>query len=82
MSEIEDQEQNGGIPDYIMNLEDVPSKLPSHLELLKTRVICNMDAPQHVSMFPFIIIPLSFLPLNLTLFFIIIGYFGSIKDRI
>lgn len=51
MSEIEDQEQNGGIPDYIMNLENVPSKLPTHLELLKTRVICNMDAPQHVSIY-------------------------------
>ncbi|CAI8596776.1 unnamed protein product [Vicia faba] len=47
MSEIENQEQNGGVPDYIMDLEDVPSKLPSHLQVLKTRVICNMDAPQH-----------------------------------
>lgn len=48
-SEIDEQEQNGGrgIPDYIMNLEDVPSTLPTHLELQKTRVFCNLDAPQH-----------------------------------
>ncbi|XP_045819431.1 DNA-directed RNA polymerases I and III subunit RPAC1-like isoform X2 [Trifolium pratense] len=53
MSEIDAQEQNhsngvgGGIPDYIMNLDNIPAKLPTHLELHKTRVICNIDAPQH-----------------------------------
>ncbi|XP_057433078.1 uncharacterized protein LOC130725910 [Lotus japonicus] len=48
MSEGEEQEQsNGGILDYIMNLESVPQKLPPHLELLRTRVLCNVDAPQH-----------------------------------
>ncbi|MCH96858.1 DNA-directed RNA polymerases I and III subunit RPAC1-like, partial [Trifolium medium] len=53
MSEIDEQEQNhsngvgGGIPDYIMNLDNIPAKLPTHLELHKSRVICNIDAPQH-----------------------------------
>lgn len=52
MSEGEEQEQsNGGILDYIMNLESVPQKLPPHLELLRNRVLCNVDAPQHVSIF-------------------------------
>ncbi|XP_027336559.1 DNA-directed RNA polymerases I and III subunit RPAC1 [Abrus precatorius] len=50
MSEFEEQEQEqsgGGGLDYIMSLESVPSKLPPHLELLRTRVLCNSDAPQH-----------------------------------
>ncbi|KAK7305273.1 hypothetical protein VNO77_43175 [Canavalia gladiata] len=48
MSEFEEQEQNdGGVLDYIMNLDSVPTKLPPHLELLRTRVLCNNDAPQH-----------------------------------
>lgn len=61
-SEIDEQEQNGGrgIPDYIMNLEDVPSTLPTHLELQKTRVFCNLDAPQHVTIFPFSLFSLFF----------------------
>ncbi|KAJ1400493.1 RNA polymerase, RBP11-like subunit [Sesbania bispinosa] len=45
MSEVEEQEQKrrseenngGGILDYIMSLESIPSKLPPHLELLRTR---------------------------------------------
>lgn len=67
MSEIEEQEQkeNGGGLDYIMSLESVPSKLPPHLELLRTRVLCNNDAPQHVS-----IISFAFYPLNFTFFFV------------
>ncbi|KAF7815994.1 DNA-directed RNA polymerases I and III subunit RPAC1 [Senna tora] len=52
MSEQEEQtksgkEDNGSVLDYIMSLESVPSKLPPHLELLKTRVLCKIDAPQH-----------------------------------
>ncbi|WJX31449.1 hypothetical protein P8452_19874 [Trifolium repens] len=49
MSEIDEQEQNhsNGVPDYIMNLDNIPAKLPTHLQLHKTRVICNIDAPQH-----------------------------------
>lgn len=61
MSELEEQEEqtkqtksgkddNGSVLDYIMNLESVPSKLPPHLELIRTRVLCNNDAPQHVSL--------------------------------
>ncbi|XP_004498147.1 uncharacterized protein [Cicer arietinum] len=51
-SSDEEQEQKkngngGGILDFIMNLEDVPSKLSPHLELIKTRVVCSIDAPQH-----------------------------------
>jgi hypothetical protein len=52
MSEIDEQNDSngvgGGIPDYIMNLDNIPAKLPTHLQLHKTRVICNIDAPQHV----------------------------------
>ena len=60
MSEMEEQENNqkkkqtkhekndGGVLDYIMSLESVPPKLPPHLDLLRTRVLCNNDAPQHV----------------------------------
>ncbi|XP_061353173.1 uncharacterized protein LOC133297953 isoform X2 [Gastrolobium bilobum] len=54
MSEIEEQERtagehdnDGGILDYIMSLESVPSKLPPQIELFRTRVLCNNDAPQH-----------------------------------
>ncbi|KAK7247232.1 hypothetical protein RIF29_42110 [Crotalaria pallida] len=39
--------ENEDALDYIMNLKSVPSKLPEHLQLLKTRVLCNNDAPQH-----------------------------------
>ncbi|XP_010534813.1 PREDICTED: DNA-directed RNA polymerases I and III subunit RPAC1 [Tarenaya hassleriana] len=31
----------------IWDLPDVPSKLPPHLELQRTRVVCNKDAPIH-----------------------------------
>ncbi|XP_057731937.1 uncharacterized protein LOC130947294 [Arachis stenosperma] len=54
MSEMEEQENQNkemkhenGVLDYIMSLESVPTKLPPHLELLRTRVLCNNDAPQH-----------------------------------
>ncbi|XP_054819315.1 uncharacterized protein LOC129318519 [Prosopis cineraria] len=55
MSEIDEQEEQrksvkkdeGSILDYIMSLESVPSKLPPHLELMRTRVFCNNDAPDH-----------------------------------
>ncbi|MED6192672.1 hypothetical protein PIB30_012273 [Stylosanthes scabra] len=50
MSEMEEQEnkkKENGVLDYIMSLESVPTKLPPHLELLRTRVLCNNDAPQH-----------------------------------
>jgi len=76
-SEIDEQEQNGGrgIPDYIMNLEDVPSTLPTHLELQKTRVFCNLDAPQHVTIYlssPFhYFLILQFFFSNVTLIFAI-----------
>nr|ACU18922.1 unknown [Glycine max] len=33
--------------DFILSLDNVPSKLPPHLELFKTRVLCNNDAPVH-----------------------------------
>ncbi|KAL2332850.1 hypothetical protein Fmac_014063 [Flemingia macrophylla] len=33
--------------DFILSLDDVPSKLPPHLELFKTRVLCSNDAPIH-----------------------------------
>ncbi|CAJ1963847.1 unnamed protein product [Sphenostylis stenocarpa] len=42
-----EESNNGSGLDYIMSLEDVPSKLPPHLELFKTRVLCNNDAPVH-----------------------------------
>ncbi|RDX83151.1 DNA-directed RNA polymerases I and III subunit RPAC1 [Mucuna pruriens] len=40
-------ESNGLGLDYILKLDDVPSKLPPHLELFKTHVLCNSDAPIH-----------------------------------
>ncbi|KAG2682624.1 hypothetical protein I3760_11G199700 [Carya illinoinensis] len=39
-------ESRGGL-DYIMSLPDVPMKLPPHVELQRTRVFCNADAPNH-----------------------------------
>ncbi|CAL0325989.1 unnamed protein product [Lupinus luteus] len=39
--------KNGDALDFIMNMSSVPSKLPENLELLRTRVLCNNDAPQH-----------------------------------
>ncbi|KAK7255364.1 hypothetical protein RIF29_28773 [Crotalaria pallida] len=47
MEEQKKKYESGDALDYIMNLESVPSKLPQHLELLKTRVLCNNDAPIH-----------------------------------
>lgn len=32
----------------IFDLPDVPKGLPPHLELQRTRVVCNVDAPIHV----------------------------------
>ncbi|KAK7301902.1 hypothetical protein RJT34_12779 [Clitoria ternatea] len=46
MSDFEEGEEGSGL-DFILSLDDVPSNLPPHLELLKTRVLCNSDAPQH-----------------------------------
>ncbi|QCD78199.1 DNA-directed RNA polymerases I and III subunit RPAC1-like [Vigna unguiculata] len=42
-----EQSDNESGLDFILSLEDVPSKMPPHLELFKTRVICNSDAPIH-----------------------------------
>jgi len=42
-------EEDGLGLDYILSLDDVPSKLPPHLELFRTRVLCNNDAPIHVN---------------------------------
>lgn len=39
-------ESKGGL-EYIMSLPDVPTKLPPHMELQRTRVFCNADAPIH-----------------------------------
>ncbi|KAK4275292.1 hypothetical protein QN277_018403 [Acacia crassicarpa] len=54
MSEVDEQEEQekktkseGSVLDYIMSLESVPSKLPPHLDLMRTRVFCNNDAPDH-----------------------------------
>lgn len=52
-SESESESQSGGEKsrgglDYIMSLPDVPMKLPPHVELQRTRVLCNADAPNHV----------------------------------
>ncbi|KAJ7963595.1 DNA-directed RNA polymerases I and III subunit like [Quillaja saponaria] len=57
VSELEEQEKEtnygkedkkgGGVLDYIMSLDSVPPKLPPRLELLRTRVLCNNDAPDH-----------------------------------
>lgn len=33
--------------DFILSLDSVPSKLPPHLELIKSRVLCSNDAPLH-----------------------------------
>ncbi|KAE8098885.1 hypothetical protein FH972_016916 [Carpinus fangiana] len=51
-SESESDSQSGGEKsrgglDYIMSLPDVPMKLPPHVELQRTRVLCNADAPNH-----------------------------------
>lgn len=45
-------ESRGGL-DYIMSLPDVPMKLPPHVELQRTRVFCNTDAPNHVYYCPY-----------------------------
>ncbi|KAI9088414.1 hypothetical protein K1719_029863 [Acacia pycnantha] len=48
--EVEQRKQTkseGSVLDYIMSLESVPSKLPPHLDLMRTRVFCNNDAPDH-----------------------------------
>ncbi|KAG2394741.1 DNA-directed RNA polymerase IV and V subunit 3B DNA-directed RNA polymerase [Vigna angularis] len=42
-----EQSDNKSGLDFILSLEDVPSKIPPHLELFKTRVMCNSDAPIH-----------------------------------
>ncbi|KAI9115504.1 hypothetical protein K1719_013173 [Acacia pycnantha] len=54
MSEVDEQEEQrkqtkseGSVLDYIMSLESVPSKLPPHIDLMRTRVFCNNDAPNH-----------------------------------
>jgi len=44
-----EQSDNGLGLDFILSLDDVPSKLPPHLELFRTRVLCNNDAPIHVN---------------------------------
>lgn len=46
MAGQEEEKPKSGI-DYIMNLPDVPMNLPSHIELQRTRVLCNADAPIH-----------------------------------
>ncbi len=44
-----EQSKSGGVGlDYIMSLPDVPMNLPPHVELQRTRVFCNSDAPTHV----------------------------------
>ena len=47
-SEEQKQESKGGGIDYIMSLPDVPRNLPPHVELQRTRVFANIDAPTHV----------------------------------
>ncbi|GMY30917.1 DNA-directed RNA polymerases I and III subunit RPAC1 isoform X2 [Fagus crenata] len=43
-----EQSKSGGVGlDYIMSLPDVPMNLPPHVELQRTRVFCNSDAPTH-----------------------------------
>lgn len=44
-----EQSDNESGLDFILSLDDVPSKIPPHLELFKTRVLCNNDAPIHVN---------------------------------
>lgn len=44
-SEEEDVQKEG--IEWIMNLPDVPTKLPPHVELQRTRVECKADAPIH-----------------------------------
>nr|XP_023881469.1 DNA-directed RNA polymerases I and III subunit RPAC1 isoform X4 [Quercus suber] len=46
-SEEQKQESKGGGIDYIMSLPDVPRNLPPHVELQRTRVFANIDAPNH-----------------------------------
>lgn len=48
-------ESKGGL-EYIMSLPDVPTKLPPHMELQRTRVFCNADAPIHVYFLAFTIL--------------------------
>ncbi|KAL9319940.1 hypothetical protein ACSQ67_011779 [Phaseolus vulgaris] len=43
-----EQSNNGLGFDYIMSLENVLSKLKPLLQIFKTRVLCNNDAPVHV----------------------------------
>jgi len=72
-----------------MNLEDVPSTLPTHLELQKTRVFCNLDAPQHVTIYLSIFsfsfffcyssILFSHVPLNFNFNFFFIIYFHGFE---
>ena len=47
-SEEQKQKSKGGGIDYIMSLPDVPRNLPPHVELQRTRVFANIDAPTHV----------------------------------
>lgn len=53
MSESESEQDGVGKEgiEFIMNLPDVPMKLPPHLELQRTRVECKADAPIHVLFF-------------------------------
>ena len=49
MEETENQtrKEESGL-DYILSLDNVPSKLNPRVELLMTRVLCKNDAPEHV----------------------------------
>lgn len=50
MTESESEQEDVGKEgiEWIMNLPDVPMKLPPHVELQRTRVECKADAPIHV----------------------------------
>ena len=48
----------------IMDHPDIPTGLPPHLQLQRTRVLCKNDAPIHVSLFT-----LSFFELGLVSLF-------------
>ena len=50
MSESDSEHEDVGKEgiEWIMNLPDVPMKLPPHVELQRTRVECKADAPIHV----------------------------------
>ncbi|XP_022936430.1 DNA-directed RNA polymerases I and III subunit RPAC1 [Cucurbita moschata] len=49
MSESDSEQEDVGKEgiEWIMNLPDVPMKLPPHVELQRTRVECKADAPIH-----------------------------------